>query len=194
MEKTSLNSKDIVVLNNQDLTIPISNVKRELRKYWGREYINECINNISNNKHKMLLRFMWMTGLRVSEVINIRKKDIDLQSYLITARWLKSRKYKYRVLPLHPDLKMVLELYVAGLKSEDLIFPYSRQRVYQLTKKYLKGNPHMLRHSFAVNWLKCGGDIVILHRVLGHSKIQTTMEYLKIVPIDQGRELIKIKF
>ena len=194
MEKTSLNSKDIVVLNNQDLTIPINNVKRELRKYWDRDHINYCINKIKNNKHKMLIRFLWMTGLRVSEVINIRKKDIDLQSYLITARWLKSRKYKYRVLPLHPDLKMVLELYVAGLKSEDLVFPYSRQRVYQLTKKYLRGNPHMLRHSFAVNWLKCGADIVTLHRVLGHSKIQTTMEYLKIVPIDQGRELINVKF
>jgi len=51
-----------------------------------------------------------------------------------------------------------------------------------------------LRHSFAVNWLRCGGEIDVLHRILGHSKIQTTMEYLKIVPRDQGKALMGIDF
>lgn len=56
------------------------------------------------------------------------------------------------------------------------------------------GHPHQFRHSFAVNWLRNNGDIIILHRILGHTKIQTTMEYLKIVPTDQGKELLKINF
>ena len=95
---------------------------------------------------------------------------------------------------MHPLLKDVLNLYVVNMKANDLVFPICRQRAFQITKKYLQGSPHQLRHSFSVNWLKCGGDIVILSRMLGHSKIQTTMEYLKIVPLDQGKELIKIKF
>lgn len=70
----------------------------------------------------------------------------------------------------------------------------TRQRAWQLTQKYLGGHPHQLRHSFAVNWLRSGGEIVVLHRMLGHSKVQTTMEYLKIVPTDQGKELLKIQF
>jgi len=186
--------KDLVVSNNQDLTIHNRKVKADLRKYWDRDYINTCINNIKNNNHKMLLRFLWMTGVRISEALNVRKRDLNFDDYLMRIRWLKSRKWKERIIPMHPLLKDVLELYVANCKADNLVFPISRQRAYQITKKHLKGSPHQLRHSFAVNWLKCDGDLVMLHRILGHSKIQTTMEYLKIVPVDQGKELIKIKF
>jgi site-specific recombinase XerD len=48
--------------------------------------------------------------------------------------------------------------------------------------------------AFAVNWLRSDGDVVTLHRILGHANIQTTMIYLRIVPLDQGRELMKIRF
>jgi integrase len=194
MEDSSLKGKDLVVFNNQDLTNHIRNVKSDLRAYWSRDYINECINNIKNKNHKMLIKFLWMTGVRISEALSIRKRDLDFENYLITVRWLKSRKYNQRVLPMHPLLKDVLELFIASLKAYDKVFPVTRQRAHQLTKKYLKGNPHKLRHSFAVNWLLCGSDITTLHRVLGHARIQTTMEYLKIAPVDQGKELIKVRF
>ena len=133
-------------------------------------------------------------GVRITEALSVRKCDIDFKNYTVRVRWLKSRKYKSRILPLHPKIRDIMQVYVATFKDEERIFPISRQRAWQITKKWLKGNPHKLRHSFAVNWLRCGGDIVTLHRILGHSKIQTTMEYLKIVPIDQGKELIKISF
>ena len=80
------------------------------------------------------------------------------------------------------------------MKSEDIVFPISRQRAWKISRRYLGGSPHTVRHSFAVNWLRHGGDIVILKNILGHSKIETTMEYLKIVPIDQGKELLKVRF
>jgi len=188
------NDDDIVFFKRNDLTISTEVVKREIIKYWDRDYINQCINQVSNPKYKMFMKFLWMTGLRVSEAINIKKKDIDFKSYLITCRWLKNRKYYERVLPMHPLLKDVLELYVSTLKLEDKVFPFTRQRAFQITQKYLRGNPHKLRHSFAVNWLKCGGDIVMLHKMLGHKYIQTTMCYLQLVPVDQGKELIKIQF
>jgi integrase len=185
---------DLLVLNNQELTNPINYVKQDIRSYWDRDYINEKIDLIKNTKHRFLIQVLWMTGLRVSEITNIRKRDIDIDSYLMRVRWLKSRKYNERVVPIHPMLRDLLQLFVAPLKADDKLFSYSRQRVYQLTIKYLGGKTHMLRHSFAVNWLKCGGDIVILSRVMGHSSINTTMEYLKIVPIDQGKELMKVRF
>jgi len=194
MEETISKALKLNTLRHQDLTISSINVKQELRKYWDRDYINQHIESCKNNSHKMLMRFLWMTGVRVTEAIGLRKRDINFNDYLLTVRWLKSRKYHQRVLPMHPDIKLVLELYVANLKADDLVFPISRQRAFQITTKYLDGSPHKLRHSFAVNWLKCDGDIVTLSRMLGHSKIQTTMEYLKIVPMDQGKELIKILF
>lgn len=186
---------EIDVLKPQDLTNSIIKVKRyELPKYWDKNFINEKVDLINNYQHKMLIKFLWYSGVRITEAISLTKENIDFTNYTLTLRWLKSRKYKTRIAPMHPELKSMLEIYTATKKAEDLIFPISRQRAWQLTIKYLGGNPHMIRHSYAVNWLRSGGDIVILHRILGHAKIQTTMEYLKIVPNDLGKELIKISF
>lgn len=187
-------SKDIDVLSHKDLTKATQSVKRDITPYWDKETLNAKIDTITNHKDKMFIIFLWYSGVRVTEAVTLRKQDIDFKNYTMRLRWLKSRKYNERVAPIHPQLKELLQLYTAPMRQEDKVFNFTRQRAYQITTKWLGGNPHKIRHSFAVNWLRCNGDIVTLHRILGHSKIQTTMEYLKIVPIDQGKELIKISF
>lgn len=189
--------KYIQVLNPEKTILASWNqegYKEELRHYWDRDEVNLLLDQVKNYKHKMFMQFLWLSGVRVTEAISIRKKDIDFKHYVIRVRWLKSRKYKERVLPMHPNLKSMLEMYTGPMTQETMVFPFTRQQAWQLVKKWTQGHPHKFRHSFAVNWLRCEGDIVILHRILGHSKIQTTMEYLKIVPMDQGKELMKIKF
>lgn len=186
--------KDLTVLNNKNLTKDIKNVKKGIRKYWEKEYIHERTDQIKNPKHRVMMQTLWYTGMRVSELINIKKEDIDLENYTLRIKWLKNRKYKERIIPLHPHLRDILQFFIADLNKQDKVFGMSRQRVYQLTKKYFGGSPHQMRHSFAVNWLRCDGDIVLLKRILGHSHIRTTMKYLQIVPQDIGKELIKIKF
>ena len=188
------NSHELEIQRRQNLTISSQCVKREHAPYWDKEFINTSIDQCQNPSHRMLLTFLWESGVRITEAINLQKKDIDFSNYVMTVKWLKSRKYHNRVVPLHPDLREKLLIYTASMLSEDKIFPISRQRAWQITKKELGGHPHMMRHSFAVNWLRCDGDLVILKGILGHSKIQTTMEYLKIVPMDQGKELLKIQF
>ena len=168
--------------------------KQDLPKYWEQEHISMILEGILNYQHKMLIQFLRMSGCRITEALNIRKKDLDFKNYIMSIRWLKSRKYNTRNIPLHPNLKNMLEVYVATMKEEDKVFPISRQRGWQIVNKYFKGSPHQFRHSFAVHWLKSGGDIIALSRILGHSDIKTTMVYLQIVPIDQGKELIKIRF
>lgn len=193
----SLNLKpDEIVLipSSQDLTNKTYAVKSEQRKYWDREYVNGCIDRTPNATHQMLLRFLWMSGVRISEAVALTKGDIDFSNNTFTVKWLKNRKYLHRVVPMHRQLKAVLQLYTGPMLAADRVFPMTRQRAWQITQKTLGGHPHQLRHSFAVNWLRCGGDLVTLHRVLGHSKIQTTMEYLKIVPVDQAKELERISF
>lgn len=187
-------TQEVEVFKPQDLTNQAQSVKLDLPKYWDKVYINQRISQCPNQQYKMLLTFLWYSGIRITEAVNLRKQDIDFQKFMMVVKWLKSRKYKQRVVPLHPEIKTLLELYTSPMKADDRVFPITRQRAWQITRQYLNGHPHQLRHSFAVNWLLCGGDIVILHRILGHSKIQTTMEYLKIVPIDQGKELMKINF
>ena len=188
-------NNEIAVFNKKDLTISHEEVKKQdLPKYWDKNYIIDRLSMIKNYKHRMMFNFMWYTGCRVGEIISISKSDIDISNYIITIKWQKNRKYLFRNIPLHPSLKDMLQIYTAPLKMSDKVFPITRQRAWQLTQKYLDGHPHQFRHSFAVNWLRCGGDIIVLSKMLGHSKIQSTMEYLKIVPIDQGKELLKINF
>lgn len=184
----------IEISGSKDLTNHMERERRALMPYWSKEELNAKIDAITNHKDKMLVVFLWYSGVRITEAINLRKQDIDFKNYTMRLKWLKSRKYKERIAPLHPQLRELLQLYTAPLRADERVFNFTRQRAYQITMRWLKGNPHKIRHSFAVNWLRCGGDLTILHRILGHSKIQTTMEYLKIVPVDQGKELLKINF
>ena len=196
IDKSFINrSKEIVVLPNDYLTISKEKVKqKELPKYWDKEYINERIDRIKNYKHKMMCQFLWFTGVRITEAISIKKKDVDFNNYTVRIKWQKNRKYVERQIPLHPRLKDMLIIYTAHISLENRVFPVTRQGAWYVVKKCMNGHPHQFRHSFAVNWLRCGGELVVLSRMLGHSNIQSTMEYLKIVPLDVGKELLKIQF
>jgi len=110
IDKSFINrSKEIVVLPNDYLTISKEKVKqKELPKYWDKEYINERIDRIKNYKHKMMCQFLWFTGVRITEAISIKKKDVDFNNYTVRIKWQKNRKYVERQIPLHPRLKDML--------------------------------------------------------------------------------------
>ena len=188
-------NNEIVILNAKDLTNSYQSVnKKDLPKYIDAEVIKERLQEVTNNNDRMLIIFLWMTGCRISEALGVLKKDIDLQNNTIQLRWLRSRKYNYRNIPMHPQLKQLLSFYLAPIKADDRVFPFTRQRAFQITQKWLGASPHKLRHSFAVHYLRSGGELFDLHLLLGHSKIQTTMEYTKIVPKDLAKELNKVVF
>jgi integrase/recombinase XerD len=189
------NDKDLIVLSPKDLTNTMSfDKRRDLPKYIDADVLKERIQAISNNRDRMLVLFLFMSGVRISEALSITRKDVDLVNEIINLKWLKNRKYKYRNIPIHSQLKEILVFYIAGLKADEKLFPITRQRAEQITKLWLGCSPHKLRHSFAVHYLRKGGELFDLHLLLGHSKIQTTMEYTKIVPKDLSKELNKISF
>ena len=187
---------EVVESHKKNLTISLTNVKKKnIPKYWNKEYINEMISKMPEGKDKMLCTFLWMTGVRITEALSLRKRDLDLKNYTAEIRHLKSRKYHTRTIPLHPRLRDLLGVYCAALNLDDRLFPISRQHAYEgVVKKWFGGGPHTFRHSFAVHWLRSGGELVSLSRALGHSNIRQTMIYLKIVPVDIGKVLMKIDF
>lgn len=171
--------------------------KRLMRKYLDKEELLQLLDQVPAGKAKAMLLTMWYTGIRVSEVINIKKKDIDFNHRTIKIKYLKSRKYLERIIPFHSGLKDILELYTAPLNFEDRLFDYNRQYVHRICKKYLRTHPHTIRHSFAVNFLRQSQSpaaLVILKQLMGHKSINTTMEYLKIVPNDLAKELEAVMF
>jgi len=190
------------IFEKKDLTKGFTKVKQEQLKYLSRDEIHELLESVNGAKEKLLMLFMWYTGCRVTEVVGVRKRDIDFKNKEITIRWLKNRKYLYRTMPIHSQIKQLLELSTAAMGLDTLVFPYSRQRVWQIFKKHQFGkfnfiHPHTFRHSFAVNYLRqadSANDLVILRKLMGHSSILTTMKYLDIVPRDQAIQLAKIQF
>lgn len=187
-------SFEVVGSTSKKVTVLTQTLKKDGVPYWSREEINKVIDSIESDRLRFLAKFLWMSGIRITEALSLRKCDINFQYYTMEIRWLKSRKYNTRIVPLHPNLRDMLQVYTAAMNDKDRVFPFSRQYVWRCFKRVCDGNPHKFRHSFAVNWLRSDGNIAILSRILGHSKLTTTQEYLKIVPVDQGKELLKIQF
>lgn len=180
-EKTKLSE---IINNNWD--------KKKLRSFLLIDELKKRLALIESPKNYTLCHFLFKTGVRISEAIKIRKKDIDFNNSLITIKHLKSKTSEERVIPIHRSIRENLKLYVATMKNEDLIFDFTRQRAWKIVNNELQINPHSLRHSFAFHFLSQGGDITILQKILGHRFLTTTMVYRQIVPQDQIDAMEKI--
>jgi integrase/recombinase XerD len=189
---------EITILNTQNLTNHNRIVnKKEIRHYLTKDEINQRLNLLSGGRDKMLIQTLWESGLRVSEIVNIKVSDIDFTKRRMIIRWLKNRRHKERIIPIHPNLCDKLQLYSSNMLKNTLIFPISRIMVFNICRKKFNCNPHMLRHSFAVNFLEQYNHpkaLIILKELLGHKNIQTTMEYLRLVPSDLEMAINEIKF
>jgi site-specific recombinase XerD len=140
----------------------------------------------------ILFAFMLYTGLRVSEVVNIRLKDMqDDQLVIRDSKTGPGKSY------IRKKLTALLNVYLDSFKSslgrEDYIFQSKQRRrlsvrmVQLLIKKYLRIagirkdlSPHSLRHTFAANLMKGSGNLGIVQLSLRHKHIQSTMRYAHI--------------
>ena len=143
-------------------------------------------------RDKAILATLYGTGLRVTELITLKTKDIKLSENQFSVIWKGS---KLRSVFLTQDAKEKLKRYILsrGDDSEYLFIslsgnsywePLSRNSIESLVKKYAelvgiteKVTPHTLRHSFATSLLRRGADIRSVQALLGHSSIQTTQIY-----------------
>ena len=188
---------EIVVLRGQKDTIKsqvVSRVKRDRVEYLDRDTLNLRISNIPVGSDRMFCQLLWMTGIRITEAINIRKRDLDFPNQTLTIRWLKSRKWNDRIIPIRNDLGGLLSLYSMNLNSDDLMFNFKRLRGFRICKKWLLVHPHAVRHSYAVNYLRQGGRPDDLRQLLGHKSFTTTQIYTRLVPKDLKESIEKIQY
>lgn len=143
-------------------------------------------------RDRAMLEVLYATGLRVSELIGLTIKDLDLETGILNCLGKGS---KQRRVPLGRSAIAYLQKYwparmkLAGEKSSDLLFieqgarRMTRQRFWKLIKDYGKQagieyiTPHILRHSFATALLSNGADLRSVQMLLGHSDIGTTQIY-----------------
>ena len=134
-----------------------------------------------------VLELLYAAGLRVSELISLKKSDINLEAGFLVA---SGKRSKERMVPIGTYAREVLRLYLEQMKPKGpFLFPnrkgtsMTRQAVWKLVRRYgtlLKQGPlypHMLRHTFATHLLEGGADLRSVQVLLGHEDISTTQIY-----------------
>lgn len=171
-----------------------------LPKVFSKEQVAKLINSIENHKHKTMIMLTYGCGLRVSEVVSLKIKDVDGQRKLLFVR--KAKGKKDRVVSLSPAMLVMLREYYKRYKPRDFLFEgqykdehlsaRSIQNVLRLAKQKAgikqDGNMHVLRHSFATHLLDKGIDVVFIQKLLGHNDIKTTLKYLHVT----NKDLVQI--
>ena len=190
------------LLKENDFAIEkcLSNVAK-IPDYLERERVDELLEaaQTCSQRDYLLLRFMWRTGVRVSEVINVTPKDIEFKNSVVNIR--KAKGGKQRRVPLDTETLKMLSDYVLALNTleDQPIFPITRAQVFNLVKKYgnmvgVKIHPHTLRHSFAVHLVRSGMDLRRLQLMLGHSSLSITQVYLQFNDNDLREAYEKVAF
>ena len=148
--------------------------------------------DLKSIRDKAMLELLYATGIKVSELIDVKLSDINLQIGI-----LHLHDKKERIIPLYPAAVKTLSNYVLNVRpaiilnqNEDLLFTnmsgqaLSRQGLWKIIKHYSEKadikkdiTPHTLRHSFAAHLLENGAQLKDIKEMLGHSDISSTQIY-----------------
>ncbi len=175
-------------------------VPRNLPEFLTQEETIKLLNAITNQKHLLMITLMYSAGLRVSELLNLKVKDLHLNE---AYGWVRQGKGKKdRVFIIAEKLKRELASWTNNLFPENYIFSnYNAQQMSSQTiRKIISSaakqagiskriHPHTLRHSFATHLIENGYAVTEVQPLLGHSSIDTTMIYLHMA----SPQLLKVK-
>lgn len=175
---------------------------KKLPNYLTEEEVNELldINLLTpyDYRNKAMLELLYGTGLRISELINLKINDIDIHNCFIR---VFGKGKKERIVPISDIVIKYLEIYINEYRNlilknkiSDYLFisnagtNISRQGFFKILKQECKKSgieknvsPHVLRHSFATHLLKHGADLRVIQELLGHEDISTTQIYAHLV-------------
>lgn len=171
---------------------------RRIPEVLSKEEIKRLIDNSGSLRNKILIEFLYSSGLRVSELAKLKVRDINLEEK--TGLLKEGKGGKDRFFILSDVLVKSLREYLKNHKSEYLlpsstssITTRSIQKAVQRMAKRAdiqrKVYPHLLRHTFATHLLEAGVDIRHIQELLAHSSLQTTQFYTRV----STKELKKIK-
>lgn len=174
---------------------------KNITDYLEREQVDAILNaaKIANHRDYLLIRVLWRTGIRVSELINIKPGDIEWNNQVVNITKAKRGKQR-RVLLDEETLKMLSDYILALNTPEDRpIFGLTSRQIRYIVKRYgntigLDVHPHTLRHSFAIHLVRSGMDLRRLQLLLGHSSLNMTQIYLQFKDDDIREIYEKISF
>lgn len=194
------------VLGRERLFVEIPRPKKKiiLPNVLAISQVERLFSRLENLKHKTMLYLAYSAGLRVSEVVNLRLRDIHSERTVINIKGAKGKKD--RTVALSPGILELLRKYYITYKPQVWLFEgqvkgctystRSLQQIFHRAKEAAKiSQPvtfHSLRHSYATHLHECGTDIKLIQELLGHNDIKTTLRYTHVSK--QTLEKIKSPF
>lgn len=145
---------------------------RGVMRYMETPDAKRLINELSGESW-ICAMLQWRAGLRISEALNIRPADINIEDATLTVR--NGKGGKGRIVPLHEDLSVVFRSTMRPLGNG----PYVRAHRTTMWRRYRRAgipDTHCLRHSAARSWLKGGITMPEVSLLLGHSSVKVTAE------------------
>lgn len=167
-------------------------IEKKLPTVLAKYEVKKLIDAVKNQKHRLLIQFLYSSGLRVSECVNMKVNDLDLKEKM--GRVISGKGRKDRHIILSNKLIGVLNRYLKNRKEKsEYVFSSSHgdhisvrmaQKVVNKAAKMagIKRRVfcHALRSSFATHLLEAGVDIRVIQVLLGHSSISTTEKYVNV--------------
>ena len=174
--------------------------EKKLPTVLTKEEIKKLLNIIKNPKHRLLVEFLYSSGLRVSECVSLKIDDLDLDEKIGKVRHGKGNKERYIILSenLIEHLNDYLQKrkgdvqYIFSSKDASITARQAQNIVKDAARRAgIKKRVfcHALRSSFATHLLEAGVDIRVIQELLGHSNLATTQIYTKV----STQQLKKVK-
>ncbi len=186
------------IKNNPSLDLELPKLTKTLPKVLSEEEVLKLLDIDLKDKfsyrNKAMIELMYGTGLRVSELVNLKVTDLDLENCIVRTIGKGSKE---RIIPLGDYTLYYLDIYIKEYRNllikkenNDYLFlnnhgkKMTRQGFFKILKTIAKEknietsfSPHTLRHSFATHLLNGGADLRSIQEMLGHSNISTTQIY-----------------
>ncbi len=172
-------------------------VRRRLPSVLSRSEVRRLIEAAPTQRDRLMLRFLYATGLRVSELCALTWDDVDLEEGGVVVRGGKGGKDRYVL--VDRETSDLLRSYAADGGSDRRIFPVSPRTVQRVVRRAAAAagikkrvTPHTLRHSMATHLLEAGADIRAIQELLGHASLSTTQIYTHVSREHLRREYGKL--
>ena len=187
-----------IITTNPCYNIKMPKLTNKLPEVLTEEEVDKLLDiNLTDKfayRNKAMLELLYATGMRASELTNLKLNNIDLDSCVVR---IMGKGSKERIVPINSTTIKYLNIYlnvyrkeILNKKDSEYLFisnalkPITRQGLFKIIKKEclragIKKNvyPHILRHSFATHLLNHGANIRIIQELLGHEDISTTEIY-----------------
>ena len=185
--------REQVILESPMLKVVAPKSKKRLPVFIEEYQIESLLNEVEfddgfvGERDKLIIELFYVTGIRLSELIDIKVSDIDYNNNLIK---VLGKRNKERLIPLSDSIIKNIKSFTKKNNVNHYLFTslggtkvYAKL-VYRVVKKYIgqissinKKSPHILRHTFATHMLNNGADINAIKELLGHANLSATQVY-----------------